>query len=172
LLKINHDFNDPRRIDDDGRLILQTKANRSEWNELVEGMQVIIDGDTFEYEAVLELVEQFTSDGLVETWRARVVPGSYRYSDSEIDVNTPERVWDIIRIGDVYAVNLVRPDERGRWQMPKEGIRNRWDTYLFLRKVWSWRPEKIEDALKEADIVWYKEHKRRRALSEKHRATT
>jgi hypothetical protein len=165
LLRIIHDFNDPRRVDDEGRLILiRPLENKSEGHELVEGMHVIIDGDTFEQEAVLELVEQFTSDGLVDTWRARVVPGSYRFSDPELEVNRPKRVLDIIRLGDAYAVKSVRPEEKGRWEMAKERIRNRWDTYLFLRKEWSSRPDEIEAALNEADTIWYKEHKRRRVL--------
>jgi hypothetical protein len=172
LIKINHDFNDPRRVDDEGRLILQERSNKSEWNELVEGMHVIIDGDTFEYEAVLELVEQFTSDGLVDTWRARVVPGSYRYSDPEADAKRSEWLWDMIRIGDSYAVRPLRSEDKGRWDMAKEGIRNRWDTYLFLRKKWNLRPDKIEDMFNQADLAWYEEHKRRRGLLGKHGATT
>ena len=173
MLRIIHDFNDPRRVDDDGRLILlRPHEDKSEGNELVEGMHVIIDGDTFEHEAVLELVEQFTSDGLVDTWRARVVPGSFRYSDPEIDVNRPEPVLDIIRVGDAYAVKRVRLEEKGRWEMTKERVRNRWDTYLFLRKEWSRRPDEIEAAFNEADLIWYNEHKRRCGLLGKQRATT
>jgi len=173
VLKIIHDFNDPRRVDDDGRLILlRPHENKSERDELVEGMHVIIDGDTFEYEAVLELVEQFISDGLVDTWRARVVPGSFRYSDSEADAKRSERLWDIIRIGDFYAVRPVRSEEKGRWDTAKERIRTRWDTYLFLRKEWNLRPNEIEDMLNEADLAWYKEHKRRRGLLAKQRPQT
>jgi len=173
LLKINHDFDDPRRVDDEGRLILiRPDENKSERIELVEGIHVIIDGDTFEYEAVLELVEQFTSDGLVDTWRARVVPGSYRYSDLEADAKRPEWLWDVTRIGDAYAVRPVRSEEKGRWQMTKEKIRNRWDTYLFLRKEWNLRPDKIEDMFNQADLAWYKEHERRRGLLGSQRATT
>ena len=124
VLKIIHDFNDPRRVDDDGRLILlRPDENKSERDELVEGMHVIIDGDTFEYEAVLELVEQFISDGLVDTWRARVVPGSFRYSDSEADAKRSERLWDIIRIGDFYAVRPVRSEEKGRWDTANRALR-------------------------------------------------
>jgi len=173
VLKIIHDFNDPRRIDDDGRLILlRPDENKNERDELVEGMHVIIDGDTFEYEAILELVEQFISDGYVDIWRARVVPGSFRYSDFEADAKRSERLWEIIRTGDFYAVRPVRSEEKGRWDMAKERIRNRWDTYLFLRKDWNLRPDKIEDMLNQADLAWYKEHKKRRGLLGKQRPQT
>jgi hypothetical protein len=173
MLKIMHDFNDPRRMDDDGRLILiRPDKTKSDQEELVEGMHVVIDGDTFEYEAILELVEQFTSDGLVDTWRARIVPGSYRYSDPEEDAKRSEWLWDIIRIGDAYAVRPARSGEKGRWDITKEKFRNRWDTYLFLRKEWNLRPEKIEDMLNQADLAWYKEHKRRRDLIAKHKPQT
>ena len=173
MLKIIHDFNDPRRVDDDGRLILlRPDENKNARDELVEGMHIIIDGDTFEYEAILELVEQFISDGYVDTWRARVVPGSFRYSDFEADAKRSERLWEIIRTGDFYAVRPVRSEEKGRWDMAKERIRNRWDTYLFLRKDWNLRPDKIEDMLNQADLAWYKEHKKRRGLLGKQRPQT
>ena len=173
MLKIIHDFNDPRRVDDDGRLILlRPDENKNARDELVEGMHIIIDGDTFEYEAILELVEQFTSDGFVDTWRARVVPGSYRNSDFETDAKRSERLWDMIRIGDAYAVRPVRSEQKGRWDTTKERIRNRWDTYLSLRKEWNLRPNEIEDMFNQADLAWYKEHERRRGLLAKQRPQT
>ncbi len=124
MLKIIHDFNDPRRVDDDG------------------------------------------------TWRARVVPGSYRNSDFETDAKRSERLWDMIRIGDAYAVRPVRSEQKGRWDTTKERIRNRWDTYLSLRKEWNLRPNEIEDMFNQADLAWYKEHERRRGLLAKQRPQT
>ena len=91
------------------------------------------------------------------------------YDEPETDEKKPEQVWDIIRIGNVYSVKSARPEEKGRWDWTKEKIRNRWDTYLFLRKVWNILPDKIETALNEAERGWYIEHKRRRVLMEKHR---
>lgn len=123
MLKILHDFNDPRRIDDEGRLILVRRdQSKSEPVELLEGMHVLIDGDTFYCEAVLELVEQFTSDGLVDTWRARILPGSYRYSETEAEEKGLRREFRIVRIGDAYSVNRMGPKE-GTIQFPE--FRNR-----------------------------------------------
>src|SRR2546427_8712311 len=101
-------------MDEDGRLILlQPDKHKSEQVELVEGMHVIIDGDTFELEAVLELVETPTSNGLTDTWRARVVPGSFRDTDSETTAKTDMLglAWHIVRIGDMYSVERAKRDE-------------------------------------------------------------
>jgi hypothetical protein len=163
-MKLLHDFNDPRRVDDEGRLILvRPDETKNEQVELVEGKHVMIDGDTFEVEAVLELVEQFTSDGLVDTWRARIIPGSYRNSEPEANNRKVEWTFEILRLNDAYAVRPRRRD-KGDWDISKERIRSRWDTYLFLRKEWSRRPDEIEVALNEADLAWYEEHKKRRAV--------
>ena len=171
--KIFHDFNDPRRVDDDGRLILfWPEERKSEQVELVEGMHVIVDGDTFEFEAVLELVETPTSSGLTDTWRARAVPGSFRDTDSETASKRDMlgSAWHIVRVGDAYSVERARRDENSSIEMTKyPEIRSRWDTYLFLRRQWNTRPDKIEAALNEADLAWYKEHKRRRERFSKHR---
>ncbi len=173
MLKLPHDFNDPRYMDEDGRLILfQPDKYKSEQVELVEGVHVIIDGDTFELEAVLELVETPTSNGLTDTWRARVVPGSFRDPDnetaSETDMLRP--AWHILRIGDMYSVERAKRDENSSPGITKyPEYRSRWNTYLFLRRQWYTSPDKIEAALNEADLAWYKEHKRRRERFSKHR---
>src|SRR5205807_8834841 len=108
-------------------ILLRPDENKSERGALVEGMHVCIYGDTFEYEAVLELVEQFISDGLVDTWRACVVPGSFRYSDCEADGKRSERLWDIIRIGDFYAVRSVRSEEKCRWDTANRPLLEWWE---------------------------------------------
>jgi hypothetical protein len=163
MLKIIHDFNDPRRIDNEGRIILHSPDDlKSERVELVEGMHVLIDGDNFVHEAILELVEQVTSDGPVDEWRARILPGTFRYTDEEVP--EPEWIVEVIRKNDVYAAKCIRPEEKGKWDMTKERLRNRWDLYIFLRSQWNLPCDEIEKLFKEADLAWYQEHKRRREL--------
>lgn len=166
MIKITHDFNDPRWIDDEGRLILfRPDKSKGEPVQLVEGMRVLIDGDTFYYEAVLELVEQPSSDGLVDTWRARILPGSYRVSETDVEGMSLGQEFRILRIGDAYSVNRIGAGA-GEKPVITPPFRNRWDTYVFLRKSWNLRPDEIESLLNEADLAWYKEHQKRRSRSQ------
>ena len=71
-------------------------------------------------------------------------------------------IYEVIRINDVYAANCIKPEEKGKWDMTKEGLRNRWDLYVFLRNQWSLPCDEIEKLFKEADLAWYQEHKERR----------
>jgi len=163
MLKIYHDFQDPRRYDDEGRIILHWPDDlKSERVELVEGMHVLLwDGD-IELVAILEFVEQMTSDEPVDEWRARILPGTFRFTDEE--VHGSKWIYEVIRKNDVYAAKCIKPEEKGKWDMTKERLRNRWDLFVYLRSQWSLPCDEIEKLLKEADLAWYQEHKERREL--------
>ena len=146
MLKIFHDWNNPRFTDQEGRVILVTSEEEmKEEVELVEGMHVLVGDGDYDEEAVLELVQQPTSKGLEDTWRARRLPV------------TTEKNLKVERIEDSYSITLRGQEGKERFG----NVMNRWDMYLYLRHHKNQSPDFVESLFNEADANWYVEHKRR-----------